>query len=87
MLFARVSGIATGQRRVITELLATRLGVDPKTDMRPGVIAAAMLAAAEHAFILWVDGASDESLSIVTERALAFVERGLRDNGSAPRPH
>jgi AcrR family transcriptional regulator len=82
-LFARVSGIAAVQRRNITGLLAARLGVDPATDLRPGVIAASMLAAAEHAFTLWFEGAGRDSLPTATERALAFVEQGLHDSGSA----
>jgi AcrR family transcriptional regulator len=80
-LFARVSGIAAAQRSVITELLAARMGADPATDVRPGVIAASMLAAAEHALRLWFQGTGEDSLPVATEQALAFVERGLRDDG------
>ncbi len=78
-LFARVSAIAAEQRPLITELLGARMSVDPATDLRPGVIAASMLAAAEHAFKVWLGGAVDGSLPAATEAALTFVEHGLRD--------
>jgi AcrR family transcriptional regulator len=81
VLYARVSGIAAAQRSVITELLATRMGVDASTDVRPGVIAASMLAAAEHAYRIWLQGDRDSSLRSVTEQALNLVEQGI---GSTP---
>ena len=70
LLFARVSGIAAAHRRVITELLAARLGVDPATHLQPGVIAASMLAAAEHALRLWLAAVSYTHLDVYKRQVL-----------------
>jgi AcrR family transcriptional regulator len=77
-LLAKAAAMASAHRRTVTDLLALRLGVDPATDLRPGVITSTMFAAADHASRVWLDGGAEGSLPEITGRALAFVEDGLR---------
>ena len=66
------------------ELVAERLGVDPVTDLRPGVVAAATLAAMRVAFTNWLTSGCDGDLIALTAEALDLLDGGLqqlRDEG------
>jgi len=59
------------------EMVATRLGVDPVTDLRPGVVSAATLAAMRVAFTSWLTAGCDGDLIALTTEALDFLDGGL----------
>jgi AcrR family transcriptional regulator len=59
------------------EMVAARLGVDPVKDLRPGVVAAAALAAMRVAFTNWlVAGCKGDVIALTTE-ALDLLDGGL----------
>ena len=60
------------------ELVAERLGVDPVTDLRPGVVSAATLAAMRVAFTNWLTSGCDGDLIAMTAEALDLLDGGLQ---------
>jgi AcrR family transcriptional regulator len=60
------------------EMVAERLGVDPVTDLRPGVVAAAGLAAMRVAFTNWLSSGCDGDLIALTTEALDLLDGGLQ---------
>ena len=71
---------AQRKQALLTEVVAQRMGVDPATDMRPHVAAAAAHAAFQAAAdaLRRMDGAF-ASLSEAVDRAFAILESGLND--------
>ena len=59
------------------EMVADRLGVDPVKDLRPGVVAAAALAAMRVAFTLWLTSGCDSDVIALTTEALDLLAGGL----------
>jgi len=59
------------------EMVADRLGVDPVKDLRPGVLAAAALAAMRVAFTNWLTAGCDGDLIELTTEALDLLDGGL----------
>ena len=60
------------------EMVAERLGVDPVADLRPGVVAAAGLAAMRVAFTNWLSSGCDGDLIALTTEALDLLDGGLQ---------
>ena len=60
------------------EMVAERLGVDPATDLRPGVVSAATLAAMRVAFTNWLVAGCDGDLIALTAEALDLLDGGLQ---------
>ena len=60
------------------EMVAERLGVDPTTDLRPGVVAAATLAAMRVAFTNWLTAGCDGDVIKLTAEALDLLDGGLQ---------
>ena len=58
-------------------MVAERLGVDPITDLRPGVVAAATLAAMRVAFTNWLTSGCDGDVIKLTAEALDLLDGGL----------
>ncbi|HZI37176.1 MAG TPA: TetR family transcriptional regulator [Acidimicrobiia bacterium] len=59
------------------DMAADRLGVDPVKDLRPGVVAAAALAAMRVAFTLWLTAGCDGDVIALTTEALDLLDGGL----------
>ncbi|HZI38429.1 MAG TPA: hypothetical protein VFF24_08995, partial [Acidimicrobiia bacterium] len=59
------------------EMVADRLGVDPVKDLRPGVVAAAALAAMRVAFTIWLTADCDGDVIALTTEALDLLDGGL----------
>jgi AcrR family transcriptional regulator len=59
------------------EMVADRLGVDPVKDLRPGVVAAAALAAMRVAFTIWLTAGCDGDVIALTTEALDLLDGGL----------
>ena len=59
------------------EMVAARLGVDPVLDLRPGVVAAAALAAMRVAFTVWLTAGCKGDLIALTTEALDLLDGGL----------
>jgi AcrR family transcriptional regulator len=59
------------------EMVADRLGVDPVKDLRPGVVAAAALAAMRVAFTIWLSAGCDGDVIALTTEALDLLDGGL----------
>jgi AcrR family transcriptional regulator len=59
------------------ELVAARLGVDPVKDLRPGVVAAAALAAMRVAFTTWLTAGCKGDLIELTTEALDLLDSGF----------
>ena len=59
------------------EMVADRLGVDPVKDLRPGVVAAAALAAMRVAFNIWLSAGCDGDVIALTTEALDLLDGGL----------
>lgn len=60
------------------EMVAERLGVDPVTDLRPGVVSATTLAAMRVAFTNWLSSGCDGDLIALTTEALDLLDGGLQ---------
>jgi AcrR family transcriptional regulator len=60
------------------EMVAERLGVDPVTDLRPGVVSAATLAAMRVAFTIWLSSGCEGDLIALTTEALDLLDGGLQ---------
>lgn len=59
------------------EMVADRLGVDPIKDLRPGVVAAAALAAMRVAFTIWLAAGCEGDVIALTTEALDLLDGGL----------
>jgi AcrR family transcriptional regulator len=59
------------------EMVADRLGVDPVKDLRPGVVAAAALAAMRVAFSIWLTAGCEPDVIALTTEALDLLDGGL----------
>lgn len=59
------------------EMVADRLGVDPVKDLRPGVVAAAALAAMRVAFTIWLTAGCTGDVIALTTEALDLLDGGL----------
>lgn len=59
------------------EMVADRLGVDPVKDLRPGVVAAAALAAMRVAFTIWLTAGCEGDVIELTKEALDLLDGGL----------
>lgn len=59
------------------EMVADRLGVDPVKDLRPGVVAAAALAAMRVAFTIWLTAGCGGDVIALTTEALDLLDGGL----------
>jgi AcrR family transcriptional regulator len=62
----------------LQEMVAGRLGVDPATDLRPGVVAATALAAMRVAFTNWLAGGAKGDVIALTAEALDLLDGGLQ---------
>lgn len=62
-------------RDALAGVVGDRLGVDPTTDVRPLVVAAATLGAVQAAVHLWVTGRPDAELADVVAEALDVLHR------------
>ena len=60
------------------EMVADRLGVDPSTDLRPGVVSATTLAAMRVAFTNWLASGAKGDLIAMTADALDLLDGGLQ---------
>jgi AcrR family transcriptional regulator len=69
----RASLLSDAERRELVALVAERLAVDPASDVRPGALVAARLAAAEHAYELWLGQPDTRTLHELTSEALGAV--------------
>jgi len=73
------------------EMVATRLGVDPVKDLRPGVVSAAALAAMRVAFTTWLAAGCAGDVIGLTTQALDLLDGGLGQlheviSGDTPAP-
>ncbi|MFC4374199.1 TetR family transcriptional regulator [Nocardia halotolerans] len=67
----RVSVVGRSERAQLTELVGDRMGARPDEDIRPGLLVHTVLAAAEFAFLRWLDNDDprDPTLHQLTEQA------------------
>jgi AcrR family transcriptional regulator len=63
---------------LFTQLVARRMGVDPRTDMRPRLVVGAAYAAAETAWAAWMEGDGKGDLKQFTNDAFDVIDSGLR---------
>jgi AcrR family transcriptional regulator len=70
-------------QRTVVEALAARMHVDPATDLRPAVIAAAVSGALQAAFEHWAANGADEDLRTLVTAALDLLDGGLDQFGAA----
>jgi AcrR family transcriptional regulator len=61
----------------ITDILAKRAGLDPRTDLRPALAAGVALAAFHTALRRWSDSDGRESLAAVVDQAFARIAPAL----------
>ena len=59
------------------EQIAARMGVDPRTDLRPQLVSAATMAAMQLAVRVWSENQSATTVSELADRALALLEAGI----------
>lgn len=78
-LRARARGEEASGLDEVTDLLAARMGLDPRKDPRPAILAAAMAAAATTAWDHWLarGGAGDPSRRVAA--ALDLLARGVAE--------
>ena len=86
---ARDVGFEVDETDELVRLVARRAGLDPHTDMRPAVIVAAMVGAAQAAFRAWLEGGGNVELATLVADSLAIVIGGLAEldlGGGRPAP-
>jgi AcrR family transcriptional regulator len=71
--------------RPLAEVIAERTGTDPEHDLRPQVLAAAVVAAVQAATALW--GTGDGSLPDMIRQAVRQVAQQPVTGATAPSPH
>lgn len=64
------------QAKVISDVFAQRLGMDPQRDLAPRLIGKVAIAAANAAFETWVAGGGRASLPKLVDEAMRFLEKG-----------
>lgn len=69
----RASLLDDDERLQLVALVAERLGLDPETDLEPGLRVRVALAAAEHAYEHWLTRDTGRSLHALTSEALALA--------------
>ncbi|WP_317495605.1 TetR family transcriptional regulator [Haloechinothrix sp. LS1_15] len=71
-LLDRVAVVGSFERAQLTKLLGDRMGAPPEEDLRPGLLVHTVLAAAEFAFLRWLehDDPGGPTLHQLTEQAL-----------------
>jgi AcrR family transcriptional regulator len=72
-LLDRATLLAAADRSRLVELVATRMGVDPADDNRPGLLVQLSFAAADFAFAQWVRDSRHRALTADVAEALAVV--------------
>ncbi len=53
------------------------MGVDPAADPRPTLVAAVATTAVQTAMVVWREGEPGTPASVLAERALALLEKGI----------
>ena len=77
---------ASGTAELVA-MVGERAGLDPGTDLRPAVIVATMMGAAQAAFHAWADGGGTIELTTIVSGAVGLVTKGLaRLDQTAQRP-
>ena len=77
---------ASGTAELVA-MVGERAGLDPGTDLRPAVIVATMMGAAQAAFRAWADGGGTIELTTIVSGAVGLVTQGLaRLDQTAQRP-
>lgn len=71
-------------RRITTEAIAERMGVDPNADVRPAVIAAAVAGALQATTEHWVASGAEGDLPTLVTSAFELLDGGLDQFGDAP---
>lgn len=72
-LLDRVTLLGATDRTRMVELVAARMGADPGTDSRPGLLVQLSFAAADYAFQRWVRDPGHQSLARDVSDAVAVV--------------
>ncbi len=72
-LLDRATLLAAADRSRLVELVATRMGVDPAEDNRPGLLVQLSFAAADFAFAQWIRDSRRRALAADVAEALAVV--------------
>ena len=67
---------ATVEER-LAEAITERLGLDPRRDPYPALLAGVVMQAVRCAIMFWRKGETEDSLPVLIERALGEVARGL----------
>jgi AcrR family transcriptional regulator len=68
----------------VTGMLATRMGVDPAKDLRPGVVAATTMAAMRVATANWLAGGGRGDLPEIVAAGLDLLDGGLQAAATPP---
>lgn len=63
--------------QALSEMVAERLDVDPRRDLRPAVVAATTLAAIRAAWQTWLEDGGEAHLPSLVEEALDLLDGGL----------
>ena len=66
----------------VTGMLAGRMGVDPAKDLRPGVVAATVMAAMRVATGNWLAGGGQGDLTAIVANSLDLLDGGLQEVAS-----
>lgn len=89
-LYARSLASQREGEQAVTDLVAEWLRVDPATNLAPGVVAAATLAAVRVAIYTWLAGGGEEHLPTLVAEALDLLDGGLQscvpEAGPPPAP-
>lgn len=76
-LTARAMELATARTGALAELIALRMGVDPKADPRPQLVACVAICAVQTAVNVWRENERDATKAELVERAFLLLAEGL----------
>jgi AcrR family transcriptional regulator len=82
---ARSLELCTNRLAELARHVAARMGVDPVTDPRPTLVAAAATTAVQTAMVVWRAAEPDVPTSELADRALRLLEKGVNYPSPAPR--
>jgi AcrR family transcriptional regulator len=74
---ARSLEVCAARIAELADRVGERMGVDPLTDPRPALVAAVATTAVQTAMIAWREVEPDTRASVLADRALALLEKGI----------
>ena len=81
-LLARQMALRATKESALAEALAARMGVDPKTDLRPRLMATTFMAGVGEAYRTWIDDGEPDDLDARLDALTSLLREGFEGGRS-----